>query len=140
MARLTLDIVAGCVFGSGLMKNSRARETIHRGLTTTLEDIEERTFSLIGIIPVINQLPLASKRRIDKSKREVRLVIQSIIDERRQGLSKSACKGPDLLDLLLSAHGNEKASQFNDKELFEETLTFGIDTLDETICELFSLQ
>jgi hypothetical protein len=34
--------------------------------------------------------------------------------------------GPDLLDLLLSAHGNDKTSKFNDEELFQEALTFGI--------------
>ncbi|CAF4192934.1 unnamed protein product, partial [Adineta steineri] len=69
MARLTLDIVTGCVFGSGMMKNEHIREIIHEGVTTTLKDVEERTFNMIGIIPVINQLPLPSKRRIEKSKR-----------------------------------------------------------------------
>ena len=33
--------------------------------------------------------------------------------------------GPDLLDLLLSAHGNDKTSKFTDEELFQEALTFG---------------
>ena len=31
----------------------------------------------------------------------------------------------DLLDLLLSAHGNDKTSQLTDEELIEEALTFG---------------
>jgi cytochrome P450 len=93
MTRLTLDIVTGCVFGSGSMKNEHFRETIYQGVTTTLEDVEERTFNMIGIIPIINQLPFPSKRRIEKSKRNVRYAVQHIIDERRKGLTKSACQG-----------------------------------------------
>jgi len=93
MTGLTLDIVTGCVFGSGMMKNEHLREIIHQGVTTTLEDVEERTFNMIGIIPLINRLPFPSKRRIDKSKENVRHAVQQIIDERKKGLSKSACKG-----------------------------------------------
>ncbi|CAF3016136.1 unnamed protein product [Rotaria sp. Silwood2] len=124
MIGLTLDIVTGCVFGSGLMKDEHARETIYQGLTKTLEDVEERTFNMIAIIPIINRLPLASKRRIDKAKENVRHSVEQIIDERKKGFTKSACKGPDLLDLLLSAHGNDKTSKFTDEEVFEEALTF----------------
>jgi len=93
MTGLTLDIITGCVFGSGMMKNEHLREIIYQSVTTTLEDVEERTFSLIGIIPIIRQLPLSSKRRIDKSKKNVKHAVRQIIDERRNGLSKSACKG-----------------------------------------------
>jgi hypothetical protein len=49
--------------------------------------------NMITIIPIINQLPFPSKRRIEKSKRDVRVVIQRIIDDRKKGLTKSACKG-----------------------------------------------
>jgi cytochrome P450 len=93
MARLTLDIVTGCVFGSGLMQNENVRDIIYRNVTTTLEDVQKRTFNMIGIIPIINRLPFPSKRRIDKSKRDVRIVIQGIIDGRKKGLTRSACKG-----------------------------------------------
>jgi cytochrome P450 len=93
MTGLTLDIVTGCVFGSGMMNNEYLREIIYQGVTTTLEDVEERTFNMIGIIPLINRLPFPSKRRIDKSKENVRHAVQQIIDERKKGLSKSACKG-----------------------------------------------
>jgi cytochrome P450 len=93
MACLTLDIVTGCVFGSGMMKNEHLRDIIHQGVTTTLEDVEERTFNMIGIIPIINRIPFPGKRRIDKSKQNVRYAVQHIIDERKKGLTKSACKG-----------------------------------------------
>lgn len=93
MARLTLDIVTGCVFGSGLMKNENVRNIIYQNVTTTLQDVEKRIHNMIAIIPIINRLPLPSKQRIDKSKRDVRLVIQQIIDDRKNGLTKSSCKG-----------------------------------------------
>jgi len=93
MTHLTLDIVTGCVFGSGLMKNENVREVIYRNVTTTLEDVEKRLFNMIAIIPIINRLPFPSKQRIDKSKDNVRIVIQRIIDDRKKGLTKSSCKG-----------------------------------------------
>jgi hypothetical protein len=33
--------------------------------------------------------------------------------------------GPDLLDLILAARGDDKTSKFTDEEIFEESLTFG---------------
>lgn len=142
MARLTLDIVTGCVFGSGLMKDDQVRNIIYNNVTKTLKDVEHRIFTMIALIPLINQLPIPSKRRIERSKSDVKIVIQKIIEQRRKGLTKSACKGigsmtisrlswmkgflgPDLLDLILSAHGDEKTSRFNDEELYQEALTFG---------------
>ncbi|CAF1581794.1 unnamed protein product [Adineta ricciae] len=124
MARLTLDIVTGCVFGDGLMGDNHARKIIYDNVTTTLADVEKRIHNMIAIIPIVNRLPLPSKQRIDKSKRDVRIVIQQIIDDRKQGLTKSSCKGPDLLDLILAARGDDKISKFTDKEIYEETLTF----------------
>jgi hypothetical protein len=40
--------------------------------------------------------------------------------------------GLDLLDLLLSAHENDKTSKFIDEELFQEALTF-----DEILFNIF---
>jgi len=50
-----------------------------------------------------------------------RLIFSSFIND----LFSFLLLGPDLLDLLLSAHGNDKTSQLTDEELFEEALTFG---------------
>ena len=126
MARLTLDIVTGCVFGSGLMQNDNARDVIYRNVTTTLKDVEQRILNMIAITPILNRLPFPSKQRIDQSKQDVKLVIQQIINDRKKGLTKSSCKGPDLLDLILSARGDDKSSQFTDQEIYEEALTFGM--------------
>ncbi|CAF3514244.1 unnamed protein product [Rotaria sp. Silwood1] len=124
MAGLTLDIVTGCVFGSELMKDEHLRETIYQGFTKSLKDIEERTFNLIGVIPIINRLPFASKRRIDKTKENIQHAVEHIISERKKGFTRSACKGPDLLDLLLSAHENDKTNKLTDEEVSAEALTF----------------
>lgn len=93
MARLTLDIVTGCVFGSGLMTDETVRNLIYNNVTTTLEDVEKRILNMIALVPLLNRLPLPSKRRIDKSKYDVKVVIQRIIEQRKKGLTKSACKG-----------------------------------------------
>ncbi|CAF3508753.1 unnamed protein product [Adineta steineri] len=124
MTHLTLDIVTGCVFGNGLMKNENVREIIYRNVTTTLEDVQNRTLNMIGLIPIINRLPFPSKQRIDKSKQDVRIVIQRIIDDRKKNLTTSSCKGPDLLDLILAARGDDKISKLTDEEIYEEALTF----------------
>jgi cytochrome P450 len=33
--------------------------------------------------------------------------------------------GPDLLDLILTAHGDDKAGKFTDEEVSDEAITFG---------------
>ena len=33
--------------------------------------------------------------------------------------------GPDLLDLILAARGDDQTTKFNDEEIYEEALTFG---------------
>ena len=97
MERLTLDIVTSCVFGSGLAKNENIRDIIYRSVTTTSGDIEKRIINMTALIPIINRLPFPNKRRIDKSRYDSRIVVQRIIDERKAGLTKSACKGRKIL-------------------------------------------
>lgn len=93
MSCLSLDIVSGCIFGGGLMDDGYARQTICQNVIKTMHDLEQRVFNLIGLIPIINQLPLASRRRIDRAKHTFRTIVQTIIEQRKKGLSKSACKG-----------------------------------------------
>jgi hypothetical protein len=75
IAHLTLDIVTRCVFKTGMTTDEHDKEIIHQDVTANLEDLEERTFNMIGIIPIINQLPFSSKRRIDQSKKNVKHII-----------------------------------------------------------------
>ncbi|CAF2755061.1 unnamed protein product [Rotaria sp. Silwood2] len=92
MARLTLDIVTSCVFGTEIISDENIHETIYRTITESLELMEKRLFNMIAIIPIINRLPLPSKRRIDKCICEGKTIIRRIVDDRKKGLTKSACK------------------------------------------------
>jgi cytochrome P450 len=93
MSVLTLDIVTGCVFGTGLMNDQAAHDTIHRNIAIAQKEMEHRFFSLIGILPVIKELPLRSKLNIDRARQSITLIVEKIIDDRRQGVTHSACKG-----------------------------------------------
>ncbi|CAF1307424.1 unnamed protein product [Rotaria sp. Silwood1] len=124
MARLTLDIVTSCVFGTEILSDEKMHETVHRIVSESLELMEKRLFNMIAIIPIINRLPLAGKRRIDRCIYEGKNLIRQIVDNRKKGLTKSTCKGPDLLDLLLAACAKDKTSKLTDEEVYEEALTF----------------
>ncbi|CAF4502298.1 unnamed protein product [Rotaria socialis] len=124
MAKLTLDIVTSCVFGTEIMSDEKMHEIVHRTVKESLELMGKRLFNMTAIIPIINRLPLSSKRRVDKCISEGQQLIRQIVDGRKKGLTKSACKGPDLLDLLLAASCEDKASKFTSEEVYEEALTF----------------
>jgi cytochrome P450 len=140
MTNLTLDIVTGCVFGTEIIKDQYVHETIGQNITIALKECEKRLLNMIAIIPLLNQLPLPSKRRIDQSRRDIKHIIRNIINQRKKGLTKSACKGlniiffflfllqilgPDLLDLILTANGDENTGKFTDEEVSDEAITFG---------------
>ncbi|CAF2043486.1 unnamed protein product [Rotaria magnacalcarata] len=122
IAKLTLDIVTSCVFGTEIMSDEKMHEIVYRTITESLELMEKRLFNIADIIPIINRLPLSSKRRIDKCISEGKQLIRQIVDNRKKGLTKSACS--DLLDLLIAASDEDKASKFTDEEVYEEALTF----------------
>ncbi|CAF2094581.1 unnamed protein product [Rotaria magnacalcarata] len=125
IAKLTLDIVTSCVFGTEIMSDEKMHEIVYRTITESLELMEKRLFNIADIIPIINRLPLSSKRRIDKCISEGKQLIRQIVDNRKKGLTKSACNRSDLLDLLIAASDEDKASKFTDEEVYEEALTFG---------------
>ncbi|CAF1466615.1 unnamed protein product [Rotaria magnacalcarata] len=122
IAKLTLDIVTSCVFGTEIMSDEKMHEIVYRTITESLELMGKRLFNIADIIPIINRLPLSSKRRIDKCISEGKQLIRQIVDNRKKGLTKSACS--DLLDLLIAASDEDKASKFTDEEVYEEALTF----------------
>ncbi|CAF3759843.1 unnamed protein product [Rotaria sp. Silwood1] len=82
MARLTLDIVTSCVFGTEILSDEKMHETAHRIVSESLELMEKRLFNMIAIIPIINRLPLAGKRRIDRCIYEGKNLIRQIVDNR----------------------------------------------------------
>ncbi|CAF0997361.1 unnamed protein product [Rotaria sordida] len=124
MTNLTLDIVTGCVFGTELINDQHVHETISKCVTIATKELEKRMFNMIVILPIINQLPILGKPRIDQAKEEIKHIVQQIVNQRKKGLTKSACKGPDLLDLMLTARGDEKTQSFTDEEVSDEAITF----------------
>ncbi|CAF1145698.1 unnamed protein product [Didymodactylos carnosus] len=93
MANLTLDIVCGCLFGTDLINNIEIHRFIYNSVTNAYRETEKRLFNMIGIIPILKDLPLPSKLRMDKGKQEVKKVILKIIKDRKDGHSSAACKG-----------------------------------------------
>ncbi|CAF2948263.1 unnamed protein product [Rotaria sp. Silwood2] len=124
MAFLTLSMISGCVFGKSISKDKDIHEKMYRNVTVVLNELEQRLFHMIAILPLINRLPLPSKRRIDKSMQNLRTIVESIINERKKGLTKSTAKGPDLLDQLLTSHGQNQTNQATVEKIYEEALTF----------------
>ncbi|CAF1033138.1 unnamed protein product [Rotaria sp. Silwood1] len=124
MSNLTLDIVTGCVFGVEAMQDRHIHEFIYENLKVATNEMEKRIYNMTIIIPIIKDLPLPGKRRIDKCRRDIKNITLKIINQRRQGLTKATCKGPDLLDLLLGPHGDDTRHKFTDEEVSDEALTF----------------
>jgi cytochrome P450 len=131
------------VFGTEIIEDQYVHETIGQSITIGMKTLEKRMLNMIAFIPFLNQLPLPSKQRIDKSRQDIKHIIRNIINQRKKGLTKSACKGfiiisfcfilfsffrilgPDLLDLILAAHGDDTTSKFTDEEVSDEAITFG---------------
>ncbi|CAF1409358.1 unnamed protein product [Rotaria sordida] len=124
MSNLALDIITGCVFGVEAMKDIHIHETIYQSIKIASDEIEKRIHNMIIIIPILNQLPILGKRRIDKCRQDIKNIVLQMINQRKQGLTKATCKGHDLLDLLLTAHGDNKDQEFTDNEISDEALTF----------------
>lgn len=100
MTNLTLDIITGCVFGTEIIKDQNVHEIIFRNVTIALKAVERRTFNMLAILPIINQLPLPDKRCIDQSRQNIKQVVQTIINQRKKGLTKSACKGLNIISFI----------------------------------------
>lgn len=93
LTNLTLDIITGCVLGTDIIDDQHVHETIFRSLTVALKEMEKRIFNMLALIPIVNRIPLPGKLLIDHSREEIKQVVQNIINQRKKGLTKSACKG-----------------------------------------------
>lgn len=59
----------------------------------TLDEIQKRNLSLIGLLPGINKLPTPGFNKIQQGVADVRAVVLQIISNRRLGLSHSLGEG-----------------------------------------------
>ena len=84
MSSLTLHIVTGYAFGTEMVEGNQAHEVIYRHVTLALNEAEKRVFTLVAMTLILKQLPLPSKRRIDKASEDIRYIVQRIIDQRKK--------------------------------------------------------
>ncbi|CAF3807849.1 unnamed protein product [Rotaria sp. Silwood1] len=79
---------------------------------------------MIIMIPILNRLPIFGKRRIDTCRQLIKNIALQMINQRKHDLTRATCKRSDLLDLLLTAHGENKEQKFTDDEVSDEAITF----------------
>jgi hypothetical protein len=65
-----------------IIKDQYIHETIGQSITIAVKEMEKRMLDMVVIIPILNQLPLPSKQRIDQSRRDIKHSIRNIIDQR----------------------------------------------------------
>lgn len=117
MSRLTLKIVARCLFGADISAQAREVSEALRVVTENFADYAR----LAMLLPKWFRIPGVSKtgravRRLDR-------ILYAIIRERRAaGLSGSSSGSGDLLSLLLRAR-DESGRALDDLELRDETMT-----------------
>ena len=133
MSTLTFGIIAGCAFGAGFSHIPDAANTLQHNIVTITQLTQHRAFTLVGILPLINQLPLFGKPTIDSTRREMFDMVDSVIRERREGRSTAEGSGGyDLLQLLLEAEDVKTGEKLTDKEVRDEAMTFVLAGHDTT--------
>ncbi|CAF1497412.1 unnamed protein product [Didymodactylos carnosus] len=122
-SKLTLNIVANCVFGTGLQSIPNASEIMYNSLNQYFEIARERTLKLFSWISFIKSLPLFGKPELDRCVSNIHQIADQIIHDRRQGLTSSTIEKNDLLDLLFSVK-DDQGYLFSNDLIKQETLAF----------------
>ena len=112
MARLTLQIVARTLFGSGIDEARTGR--IARALTDVLDQFD-RVFS--PLLPITERLPFPSTRRFRRARAVFDEIIYGLIAERRA----TDAEGDDLLSRLIYAQ--DAGSGMTDQQVRDEAIT-----------------
>ncbi len=101
MAKLTLDIVTGCIFGTEITNDQHIHETIGQNITIAMKEMEKRILNMIALFPLLDKLPLPGKQCIDQCRRDIKDIVQNIISQRKKGLTKSGCKGFNIISIFI---------------------------------------
>jgi len=112
MARLTLQIVAQTLFGSGIDEAGSAR--IARALSDVLDQFD-RVFS--PLLPITERLPIPSTRRFRRARAVFDEIIYGLIAERRA----TRADADDLLSRLIRAQ--EAGFGMTDEQVRDEAIT-----------------
>jgi hypothetical protein len=94
-----------------------------QNLTSTFDTLTERFRSAVGLLPLIKDLPLPSKRKIQRSTAAILRVVDAAIADRKAGKTRPALGESDLLDMMLSVR-YEDGSSMPDKQVRDEAMTF----------------
>lgn len=108
LSSLTLDVLASAALGSSFRDEPAVATAVYDAFGRALEDIQARNLSVIGLLPVVSSIPTPGKRRIDAAVKAINEVVTRVIEDRREGRSRSLCDGDDLLDhMMRSGMGDE---------------------------------
>ena len=125
MSHLTFSIIAACAFGAGFSSIPNAFTTLQNNIVAIARIIQRRALTLVGVLPVVKQLPLWGKPAIGRLRREIFAMVDSVIRDRKEGrTSVKASSGYDLLQLLLEAEDTKTGVKLTDAEVRDEAMSF----------------
>ena len=135
---LTFSIIAACAFGAGFSSLPNAPKSLHATMRWITEQTQRRLSTLIGILPVLQSLPLWGKPEMDARKAEMFALVDAVVRDRRAGKTSSLKEGQqDLLDLLLNARDETTGQGLTDAEVRDNAMTFvlaGHETTSTAVC------
>src|SRR5215204_4046354 len=111
MTRLTLEIVATCLFGADVAAETK---DVGRAMKVALEDFSSQR----RLIRIPKSIPTPHNLRFERAARRLDAIVHTIIEERR----KSEEDWGDLLSMLMLAE-DESGERMTDKQLRDEVMT-----------------
>lgn len=124
MMKLTFSIVIKTLFSSDLNLNS------HRVAKCLHEFQEYSTHLFWTALPLPLSLPLPRHIRFKRARSEMDKIIYQVIEERRKNPAKDGRK--DLLQMFMSAVGEENGEKMDNQQLRDEVLTMMLAGHDTT--------
>ena len=125
MSSLTLSIINSFIFGAGFNAIPDAHSIFYTGLEQGMRITMRRLVTLVEVIPVVRSLPWFGKVQRDRTRAQMRALVDQVVQERKEGRADGLREGKaDLLDLLLSAKDPDTGATFTDREVRDEAMTF----------------
>lgn len=109
MSTVTLAIIGAAAFGTDFVAEPEVARAVRDAFVDGLKTHIWRVFNLVGLIPLLRDVPTPGKRLVDDSRRRMSDIALGIIRARREGRTRNMLdneSGKDLLDLLLEARGD----------------------------------
>ena len=138
MSHLTFNVIACCAFGRGFSSVPDASSTISQALVFIGRMTLQRTIRLVGLLPVLRELPLWGKREISEQRRRMFAVVERVVRERKEGRKGEGLQGQhDLLDLLLQTRDATTGGGLSEQEVRDEAISMlvaGHETVSNLLC------